>query len=90
MGGRLETADRWGRWDNQRESGHGGGGGENDTDSSGPRGRERERSGLGRQAGSACQAHGARDLGWAKWADLSSNGLFYFQGISNCFSIYFL
>jgi hypothetical protein len=27
MGGRLETADRWGRWDNQRESGHGGGGG---------------------------------------------------------------
>jgi hypothetical protein len=41
MGGRLETADRWGRWDNQRESGHGGGGGERPTPTALAHGAER-------------------------------------------------
>jgi hypothetical protein len=66
---RLETADRWGRWDREREAGARG---RTSADRSGPRYRERgreARSGWCRQAGPACQEEGAR-AGWAKWADL--------------------
>jgi hypothetical protein len=40
VGGRLETADRWGRRVRERE--REGAGEKNDADSSGPRGRERQ------------------------------------------------
>jgi hypothetical protein len=58
--------------------------------------REKGRGGWRRQAGSACQGLRARGRGRAHaslgllgqlWAEL---GFFHFQGISNCFSIYFL
>jgi hypothetical protein len=68
VGGRLETADRWGWWDRERELARGG---ENGADSFGPRGRER-----GRGRTQACAdrrgppvRHRGR-AGWAKWADL--------------------
>jgi hypothetical protein len=61
VGGRLRTADRWGRRDRGRE--RAGAAENNGADRVGPRDKEREgergRSGLRRQAGPACQEEGA-------------------------------
>jgi hypothetical protein len=70
MGERLETADRWGRWDRERGAGARG---RTSADTFGPRDREREgerRDRVGadrrdppvRQKGDRAQAH-ARGLG---------------------------
>jgi hypothetical protein len=63
----------------------------NNADRSAPQSSEREgrreRAGWRRQAGPA--GAGAR-LGWAKWAGWAEIGFSFFQGLSICFSIYFL
>jgi hypothetical protein len=100
VGERLGMADRWGRRDREGSEGTGE---RNDVDRPGPWGSERERErgreracwSWRRQAGPTCQAlrahrHGARaraGLSWRVWAEI---GFSIFQGISNCFSIYFL
>jgi hypothetical protein len=59
----------------------------------GQREGESRRSGLRRQAGPACQAEracGRARVDLAKWAALGRIRFSIFQGISNCFSIYFL
>jgi hypothetical protein len=65
----------------------------NSADRSAPqsseRERERERAGWRRQAGPACQAPRARRRAHVELGRLGLKLLFYFQGISNCFSIYF-
>jgi hypothetical protein len=96
MGERLETANRWGRRDRERERERAGA--RETTSTARPHGAARERgkrvrSGWRRQEGPACQTQGTRGrgrAGWAKWAGLGFNGLFYFPGISIAFSIYFL
>jgi hypothetical protein len=66
VGGMLGAADRWGRRNRERE----GAGEKNGVDSSAPQSSERERerserAGWRRQAGPACQTHGARGRGRA-------------------------
>jgi hypothetical protein len=92
VGGRLETTDRWGRRDRERER---------------VRARELATTGLAhrteREGGEeSASAHGCADRrdppvrqrGAREGAGLSGlpgpNWLFLFPGISNCFSIYFL
>jgi hypothetical protein len=94
---RLGTADRWGRWDREGSERVGE---RNGADRPGPRvAREREgergRAGVGadgqgppvRHRGRAGASARGAGPAWAKWAEMA---FFYFQGISNCFSIYFL
>jgi hypothetical protein len=69
VGERLGTTDRWGRWDIERERGHGE---KNGADSSTPQSSEREggraRSVWHRQAGPAGQAPKARGCRHGDWA----------------------
>jgi hypothetical protein len=68
VGGRLRTADRWGWWGRERESGRTRGNQRRQVWPTGQRerGGERGRSGLRRQAGPARQTHGARGRGHAR------------------------
>jgi hypothetical protein len=95
VGGRLRTADRWGRRDRERK--RAGAAENNGTERVRPRDRERGREGALRVAptgGTRLSGRGGARAwaraDWAKWAALGRIRFSIFQGISNCFSIYFL
>jgi hypothetical protein len=93
VGERLRTADRWGPRDRERE--RAGAAERNGADRVGPRDRERGREGALRVAPTGETRLSGRGgtrarADWAKWAALSRIRFSIFQGISNCFSIYFL
>jgi hypothetical protein len=72
VGGRLRTADRWGRRDRERENWRTRGNQRRQVWPTGQREREREREGAHRlapMAGPPVRHRG--HAGWAKWADLS-------------------
>jgi hypothetical protein len=77
VGERLETADRWGRWD--RESGAGARK-RTSADRSGPRDRERERGALGLAptGGTRLSGRGGARACWAKWAALGRISFSFF------------
>jgi hypothetical protein len=69
VGGRLETADRWGRWDRERESGRGGKERRQQLWPTGQRERGRGRAQACADRRGPPVTHRGR-AGWAKWTNL--------------------
>jgi hypothetical protein len=93
VGRRLGMTDRWARWDRERKRARGKGTTSTDRPHRAARGRE----GVSVHAGANRRGPPVRHQGHAGarvglvWLGLNgSKWFFYFQGISNAFSIYFL